>query len=115
MPLIYKILRKPEWAAAQASGELTGSPIDLADGFIHFSTKFQVVETARRHYAHAADLLLLSVTTAGMGAALRYEPSHGGELFPHLYGVLALNQIVQVQPLPLMANGSHKFPAEIPR
>jgi uncharacterized protein (DUF952 family) len=115
MALIYKILRKAEWAAAQAAGELAGSAVDLADGFIHFSTGFQVVETAERHFAGAADLILLTVTTEGLETSLRWEPSRGGDLFPHLYGVLALNQILQVQPLPLPPNGRHKFPAEIGR
>lgn len=113
MAIIYKILRESEWAAVLATGRLTGSAADLADGFIHFSTGSQVAETAARHFAGEAGLLLLSVATQSLGAALRWEPSRGGELFPHLYGELPAAQIVQAQPLPLLASGEHAFPAGI--
>jgi uncharacterized protein (DUF952 family) len=85
---IYKILSRGEWQAAQAAGRFEGSAVDLQDGFIHFSTAAQAAETARRHFAGQAGLVVLEVEADDLGAALRWEPSRGGDLFPHLYGPL---------------------------
>ena len=84
---IYKILSSAEWHAAQETGAFAGSAADRADGYVHLSTAAQVAETARRHFAGQADLFLLAVDTQSLGN-LRYEPSRGGGLFPHLYGAL---------------------------
>lgn len=88
MSLIYKILPRAEWRAAEAAGVFHGSAVDLADGFIHFSAGDQVAETLRRHFSGQTDLLLVAVEAERLGAALKWEPSRGGALFPHLYGPL---------------------------
>ncbi len=108
--LIYKIFRAPEWAALRAQGATRGAPADLADGFVHFSTARQAPETAARHFAGEAGLMLLAVDSDRLGEALRWEPSRGGALFPHLYRELRLADVVWAQPLPL-AGGAHQFPA----
>lgn len=108
---IYKILRQAEWRAAQEAGALTGSPVDLADGYIHFSTAAQVRETAARHFSGAADLVLLAVDSDRLGKALRWESSRGGDLFPHLYEPLSLDRVAGVYQLPLGADGAHAFTA----
>jgi uncharacterized protein (DUF952 family) len=109
MALIYKIAPAALWREAEAKGLFTGAPVDLADGFIHFSTAAQARETAARHFAGQPDLLLVAVDTEGLGD-LRWEPSRGGDLFPHLYGPLALSAVAWVKPLPLGPDGTHLFP-----
>ncbi|HZP21246.1 MAG TPA: DUF952 domain-containing protein [Bauldia sp.] len=110
MSTIYKICPADLWRAAEAAGVFRGSPADRADGFIHFSTAAQAAETAARHFAGQRDLLLAAVDEARLGPKLRYEPSRGGQLFPHLYGDLPLAAVVWVKPLPLGADGQHVFP-----
>ena len=83
--LVYKIFRRPEWDALRAEGRTAGAPIDLADGYVHMSTPAQVVETAAKHFAGESDLVLLAIETDTLGPALKWEPSRGGALFPHLY------------------------------
>jgi uncharacterized protein (DUF952 family) len=83
--LVYKILHRAEWQALERDGELQGSPVDLRDGFVHLSNGAQVAETAARHFAGADDLVLLAFDAAALGAALRWEPSRGGALFPALH------------------------------
>ncbi len=107
--LIYKIFRAPEWAALQAAGQTTGAPVDVADGYVHFSTQDQAAETAARYFAAEEGLILLAVDATGL-TDLRWEPSRGGALFPHLYRELRLSDVVWHRPLPLM-NGLHQFPA----
>lgn len=111
--LIYKIFRRPEWDALRAAGETLGAPVDLADGFIHFSTGAQVTETAARHFATESDLVLVTVETDRLGPALKWEPSRGGALFPHLYRALRLDEVVRDTSLPLGRSG-HIFPEELP-
>ena len=108
--LIYKICTRSLWAKAEAEGRFDGAPIDLADGYIHFSTAAQVAETAAKHFAGQDDLLLVAVDPAKLGAGLRYEPSRGDQLFPHLYHPLDLAAVVSVRPMPLGANGRHDIP-----
>ena len=110
MQPIYKICTDAEWRAAEARGEFTGSPVDLADGFIHFSTAAQAEETARRHFAGQADLVLVAVDPEKLGDALKWEPSRGGDLFPHLYGILPTAAAQKVFALPVGENGAHDFP-----
>lgn len=105
MVRIYKFLSRTEWAAAQAAGRFEGSAVDLADGFIHFSTAAQAQETARRHFAGQADLVVLEVEAGDLGAALKFEPSRGGDLFPHLYGALDTRLVRAVTEAPLDADG----------
>lgn len=110
--LIYKIFRAPEWADLQAKGTTRGAPVDLADGYIHFSTAAQAPETVARHFSGARDLVLVAVEAEPLGAALRWEVSRGGAEFPHLYRALDLDDVLWARPLPL-ENGCHRFPAEM--
>jgi len=103
---IYKILPRADWAAACSSGRYEGSPVDRSDGFIHFSTAAQAPETARRHFAGQLDLVVLAVEAEALGAALRWEPSRGGELFPHLYGPLAAALVREVLDAPPGEDGA---------
>jgi uncharacterized protein (DUF952 family) len=109
-PVIYKICRADEWHDAERSGAFRGAAVDLADGYIHFSTGGQVAETASRHFAGVRDLVLVAVASAALGPALKWEPSRGGALFPHLYGTLALDAVLWVEPLPLGDDGRHLIP-----
>jgi uncharacterized protein (DUF952 family) len=111
--LIYKIFRADEWATLQAQGETRGAPIDLADGFVHFSTAAQAQETAAKHFAGQDGLMLLALEADAMGAALKWEVSRGGALFPHLYRALRLDEVIWARPLPLV-DGTHRFPDDSP-
>jgi uncharacterized protein (DUF952 family) len=108
-PIIYKIAPAALWREAVEKGSFSGSPIDLEDGFIHFSTAAQAHATAAKHFAGAADLVLVAIATGGLD--LKWEPSRGGDLFPHLYAALPMTAVQWVKPLPLGANGRHVFPA----
>ena len=108
---IYKICDAAAWDAAERAGEFTGAPVDLADGYIHFSTADQVEETAARHFAGQRDLVLVAVNAGALGAALKWEPSRGGAPFPHLYDALPLTAVRWAKPLPLGTDGRHVFPA----
>jgi len=108
--LIYKILTADQWVALQRDGESAGAPVDLADGFVHFSTGAQVAETAAKHFAGQAGLMLLAVRADALGDALKWEPSRGGALFPHLYGALRLADLAWARPLPPGPDGAHMFP-----
>jgi uncharacterized protein (DUF952 family) len=110
MPTIYKILAAEEWHAAEHAGVFSGSAVDRRDGFIHFSTADQVIETAQKHFFGQRDLVLLSVDAATLGDRLKWEPSRGGALFPHLYGELSTTAVHHVDPLSLDAQGRHVFP-----
>jgi uncharacterized protein (DUF952 family) len=111
MASIYKIVTQDEWREAEKEGLFRGAPVDLADGYIHFSTAGQVAETAAKHFAGKADLLLVSVDEAALGDRLRYEVSRGGALFPHLYADLPLSAVLWTKPMPLGADGIHHLPA----
>ena len=110
MTIIYKISDVALWNEAKRLGVFTGAPVDVADGFIHFSTAAQAAETAARHFAGRADLVLVAVDADALGAGLRHEPSRGGALFPHLYGTLQLAAVRWVKALPLGPDGKHVFP-----
>jgi uncharacterized protein (DUF952 family) len=111
MASIYKIVTQDEWREAEKEGLFRGAPVDLADGYIHFSTAAQVAETAAKHFAGKADLLLVAVDEAALGDRLRYEVSRGGALFPHLYADLPLSAVLWTKPMPLGADGIHRLPA----
>ncbi|WP_119273173.1 DUF952 domain-containing protein [Taklimakanibacter deserti] len=113
MPTIYKICDREEWEKALAQGQFAGSAVDREDGYIHFSAAPQLRETARRHFAHRQDLVLLAVETEVLGPELRWEKSRGGDLFPHLYAPLAVGSVRSVMPLPWRGT-AHEFPADIP-
>jgi uncharacterized protein (DUF952 family) len=108
--LIFHMCRRDEWQAALARGAYAGSSQDQADGFIHFSTATQIVESAARHRAGQEGLVLLAVDPAALGPTLRWEPSRGGQLFPHLHGDLAPSAVRWVHDLPLGPDGVHRFP-----
>jgi uncharacterized protein (DUF952 family) len=96
---IYKILPRQAWEAAVRSGAFSGSPVDLADGYIHLSTAAQVRDTARRHFSGHADLVLVAVSAEWLSESIKWEPSRGGDLFPHLYGSLPVDLALWVKPL----------------
>lgn len=110
MRVIYHLARAAEWRAAKRSGTYDGTADDRRDGFLHFSTAEQVAESAARHRPGEADIVLLAVGAEGLGEALRWEPSRGGALFPHLYGALPLSSVIWAKPLPLGDDGRHRFP-----
>jgi uncharacterized protein (DUF952 family) len=110
MTVIYKICPASLWREAERLGRFAGSPVDRKDGFIHFSSAEQVAETAAKHFAGQSDLVLVRVDAGALGAALKWEPSRGGALFPHLYGDLDLKAVRKVEPLPLGPDGRHVFP-----
>jgi uncharacterized protein (DUF952 family) len=109
VPTIYKICPAALWSEAERAGVFRGMPVDARDGYIHFSTRDQLAETARRHFANQTDLMLVAVDGDRLGSALKWEPARDGALFPHLYGELALSAVVRVAPLPLGDNG-HVLP-----
>lgn len=111
---IYHMCRRDEWAAARSAGVYHGSSQDVADGFIHFSTAAQVAASAARHRAGQDGLVLVTADPARLGPALKWEPSRGGDLFPHLYGSLGMDAVVAAVDLPLRADGRHAFPGHIP-
>lgn len=107
---IYHVCRAGEWEAAQAAGVYGGSSQDQADGFIHFSDAGQVVESVAKHRAGQDGLTILEVDAPTLGAALKWEPSRGGQLFPHLYGPLPVSAVLRSAALPLGEDGRHVFP-----
>jgi uncharacterized protein (DUF952 family) len=110
MRRVFKIVPGPLWREAERTGVFAGTPVDLADGFIHFSTAEQVEATAARYYAGRDGLWLVAVDAAALGEALRWEPSRGGALFPHLYGPLPLDAVCWTVALPPAPGGRHVFP-----
>lgn len=111
--IIYKIVTKPQWNRAVQEGVFQGAPVDIQDGYIHFSTAEQVRETAEKHFKGQAELLLVRVRTRSLGDRLRYEPSRNDQLFPHLYSPLNLGDVIEVVPLKLAADGTHEFPDKL--
>lgn len=107
--LIYKVCAASEWRDASAAGVFRGSTVDRRDGFIHFSTSTQLAETLRRHFADQHDLVLVAVDPGALGDELRWEPSRGGDLFPHLYGELPVSLARRVSPLDVEADGSPRM------
>ena len=109
-PTLYKIVTEALWQEARQTGIFHGAGIDLKDGFIHFSTAGQVKQTAALHFAGQSDLLLIAVNGEGFGDNLIFEPSRGGDLFPHLYADLPLAAVLWEAPLLLDEAGAHIFP-----
>ena len=110
--LIYKILTADQWADLRTRRKTDGAPVDVADGFVHFSTTAQVRETAAKHFYGKTGLRLLAFDADALGDALKWEPSRGGKLFPHLYGPLRLADAVWSKPLPLGPDG-FEFPEDL--
>ena len=111
---IYKICESALWREAERAGMLRGAPVDLRDGFIHFSTADQVRATAAKHFAGAADLMLVAVDAGAVEGVLKWEVSRGGDWFPHLYGALPLSAVLWARPLPLGSDRRHVFPELTP-
>lgn len=103
--LIYKVLRAEEWAALQAAGRTDGAPVDVADGYVHFSTAEQLATTLARHFAGQDGLTLLACEAEALASDLRWEPSRGGALFPHLYRELRLSDVQWHRAIPLGSEG----------
>ncbi len=110
MTKIYKICDESFWRAAESFGVFSGSADDLRDGFIHFSTAAQARETAAKHFAGRSGLLLIAFEAEALGPELRWEPSRGGALFPHLHRALNPEEALWSEPLPLGPDGAHVFP-----
>src|ERR1700730_15103617 len=109
--MIYHMCPAETWQEAVRTGVYHGTADHRRDGFIHFSTAEQIVESARRHRAGQAGLLLIAVESARLAGRLKWEKSRGGDLFPHLYGPLDPAEIASVRPLPLSPAGEHLFPS----
>lgn len=114
MTTIYKICGRAAWQAAERAGLYPGSEVDTRDGFIHFSTASQLAETASKHFANQCDLMLVAVDGAALGAALKWERSRGGELFPHLYAALPLASVYWARALPDAVHGRRAMPELTP-
>lgn len=114
MSRVYKIMGAEDWAAMQSSGAYPGSAKDIEDGYIHLSTAAQAGETARLHFAGRADLVLLEFEAEAFGEAIRWEPSRGGQLFPHLYGVMPASAVLAVHGAPLGPDGAPTVPPLTP-
>jgi uncharacterized protein (DUF952 family) len=110
MTVIFKIAPDTLWRAALDAGVFTGAPIDIADGYIHFSDAGQVRETAERYFGGQPGLVLVAVDGDRLGDALKWEPSRGGALFPHLYAPLDLATVIWTKALPIGNDGRHVFP-----
>ena len=113
MSTVYKIIAADAWQAATASGAFIGAGIDLNDGYIHLSTGAQARRTAELYFKGQDNLVLVAVDGSSLGAALKYEPSRGGDLFPHVYGPLPLTAVLSLRPLPLAPDGNHVFPEDV--
>lgn len=111
--IIYHMCREDEWRAAEADGLYHGSSQDRSDGFLHFSTAEQIVDSAAKHRAGQQGLLLIAVEVERLGDALKWEESRGGVLFPHLHGTLPADAVVSAVPLNLGPDGKHIFPADL--
>ncbi|WP_070151351.1 DUF952 domain-containing protein [Sphingobium phenoxybenzoativorans] len=107
----YKILTREQFAALRADGIFAGAPVDLADGYIHMSTRAQAAETAAKHFAGQDDLVLAMVDLSSLGDGVKWEESRGGQLFPHLYGDLPLAAVTTHARLRIGPDGKHEFPA----
>ncbi len=103
---VFKICSVGDWSAATAVGAFSGSADDLRDGYIHLSTAAQAAETARKYFSHRDDLLLVAFDAIDLGAQLRWEPSRGGALFPHLYTDLPTKSALGVEPMQLRHDGT---------
>ena len=110
MATLFKICPACLWQSAKSAGVFRGSEADVGDGFIHLSTADQVRQTAAKHFAGAGDLVLVAVDETALGPGLRYDRSPGGEMFPHLYGLLVPAAAIWIKPLPLAPDGRHVFP-----
>jgi len=108
--MVYKVCTRAQWRDASLTGVFTGAPVDLADGFFHFSTASQLHQTLKLHFSGQNELCLLAVKTDALGAGLRWEISRGGALFPHLYEPLMLKHVIGDWPINVAADGTANLP-----
>jgi uncharacterized protein (DUF952 family) len=107
---IYKVCGQDEWRKAETERQFHGAPVDLRDGYIHFSTAAQLAETVARHFAGQSNLMLIAVDAGALGGDLKWEHSRGGDLFPHLYAPLPLSAVRWARPLPDEVDGRRIIP-----
>jgi len=110
VPTIYKVCSASAWREAERQGVFLGSADDRRDGFIHFSTASQVAGTVAKHFAGQTGLFLIAIDADALGDGLKWEPSRGGELFPHLYGELDIGAVIKILDLRARSDGSHDIP-----
>ncbi|MBX9795656.1 DUF952 domain-containing protein [Sphingomonas sp.] len=108
--IAYKVLTADQWAAFAAAGEFAGAPIDLADGYVHLSTAEQLTETVDKHFAGQTGLWVAAIDLSLLGEAVKWEPSRGGALFPHVYAVLPMDAVAAAMPLDRDAAGQVVLP-----
>ena len=111
MTTAYKILTGPQWQAFVADGHFAGAPIDVADGYVHLSTADQLTETADKHFAGQTALWVAAIDLDLLGSAVKWEPSRGGALFPHVYAALPMAAVIAAAPLDRDADGAVILPA----
>lgn len=107
---IYKIATKSDWDAARTQGQLVGTAVDIADGYIHFSTAAQLAETLEKHYRGQPDLVLATIDPDLLPQGLKWEPSRGGQLFPHLYAPLPFSAVIAARDLDARPDGGFDLP-----
>jgi uncharacterized protein (DUF952 family) len=107
----YKVLTADQLAILEHEGRFAGAPIDLTDGYIHLSTVDQLAETIGKHFAGQSDLQLVAVDLEALGDAVKWEPSRGGQLFPHIYGLpITLDVVIAYSPVGYEPDGSLRLP-----
>lgn len=109
--IAYKVLTAEEWAGFAAAGRFTGAPVDVADGYIHLSTAAQLTETVNKHFAGQSGLWVAAIDLDLLGAAVKWEPSRGGALFPHIYAALPIDAVIAAMPLERGEDGAVVLPA----
>ena len=107
----FKVLTRAQWATFREDGTFTGAPVDIADGYIHLSAREQLMETVAKHFAGQDDLVLAMIDLPALGDTVRWEPSRGGALFPHVYGPIPMSAVTTKATLRLGPDGNHVFPA----
>ncbi|TWU47119.1 DUF952 domain-containing protein [Rubripirellula reticaptiva] len=109
--ILFKVVPKPVWESATEAGFFAGHGIDLVDGFIHLSLPEQVAETLARHFVGQTELMLVTVDGEQLDEMLRFEPSRGGDLFPHVYGSIPMDAVIAAEPLMIGPDGLHVLPS----
>jgi uncharacterized protein (DUF952 family) len=108
--IAYKVLLPEQLATLEQDGVFAGAPVDLGDGYIHMSTAAQLAETIAKHFSGQSNLAIVAVDLDALGDALKWEPSRGGDLFPHLYAPLSLDAVIAYGPLEFDEDGSIRYP-----
>lgn len=109
---VYKIFTEDEVTAFLSARRFEGSEADRRDGFVHLSTAEQVPGTAAKHFEGRGPLSLAALDEAVLGPELRWEPSRGGALFPHLYRAIEAGDVVWIAPYAPDEAGDWPMPGE---